>query len=212
MISPFHPSAGDKSVIPADAEPIGRIVVGLYGNHVPITVSNFLETVKAGAYTGTTFSRLLPGQYIQAGRQGSRRMGEVLAPEALQANPELSRPESFRLTHSRPGTLSLSLGENDENPTVKERSGYRNTEFLITTGPGPVPRLDSLNIPFGRVVNGLDVVAQVVKVPSFQPTENAVQLNSLASKIGDDRAAGVRRKYGKPLKAVVITQLGLLDE
>lgn len=83
-----------------------------------------------------------------------------------QPNPELSDPAAFQLPHSRPGTLALSLSENDEEPGVRERPGYRPTEFLITTGPGPVPRLDGSNIVFGRVLSGIDVVAAVAQARS----------------------------------------------
>lgn len=40
----------------------------------------------------------------------------------------------------------------------------RALEFLITTGPGPVPRLDGLNPVFGRVESGMDVVAKLAQV------------------------------------------------
>lgn len=39
-----------------------------------------------------------------------------------------------RLEHSRPGTVSVSLSENDDEPQIRQRANYRNTEFLITTG------------------------------------------------------------------------------
>ena len=42
-----------------------------------------------------------------------------------------------RLEHTRPGTVSLSLSENDDEPFMKQRAQYRNTEFLITTGESP---------------------------------------------------------------------------
>ena len=37
-----------------------------------------------------------------------------------------------------------------------------------------------------------------------------MQVNKLASLIGDDRAARVRAKYGKPLKPIVMTAVGVL--
>lgn len=43
-------------------------------------------------------------------------------------------PGAFALGHGRPGTLSLSLSENDDDPRVKGRPGYKSMEFLITTG------------------------------------------------------------------------------
>jgi hypothetical protein len=54
---------------------------GLYGNAAPATVANFLAVVQQGGLSGSSFSRISPGEYIQAGRQGSRRLGEL---EGLQ--------------------------------------------------------------------------------------------------------------------------------
>jgi len=197
---------GDLSVIPLDdAAPVGQIMLGLYGRLAPGTVSNFLSLVSTGVLEGTVFSRVLSGEYIQAGQQGAYRMGQVEGAKAdLQANPDLSSSASFKARHMRPGTLSLSLSENDEDPAVKGRPGYRQSEFLITTGPGPVPRLDGANVVFGRVLEGMGVVGTIAKVPTFKPSQRSEQLNMFASSIGDERAAGVRRKYGKPLKAVII--------
>ena len=39
---------GDKSILCTDPEPLGRIVIGLYGRVAPATVATFLATVKAG--------------------------------------------------------------------------------------------------------------------------------------------------------------------
>ena len=208
---------GGKTNIPVDdarRQPVGRIVLGLYGANTPVTVSNFLALVRSGALKETVFSRVLPGEYIQAGQQGSRRMGQVesrYTSGLISDNKDISESSSFKLTHNRPGTLSLSLSENDEDPNVKGRQGYLGSiEFLITTGPGPCPRLDGLNIPFGRVVEGMGVVERVTRVPTFRANERTSALNILAGQLGDDRAAGVRRKYGKPLQAVVILDAGEL--
>lgn len=129
---------------------------------------------------------------------------------AAQSNPDASDPSAFRLSHSRPGTLSLALTENDEDPVIKERPNYRNVEFLITTGPGPVPRLDGQNIVFGRVVEGLGAVSRITAVQTFRPSDGNGSMNAFAKLIGDDRAANVKRKYGRPLQAVIITDAGLL--
>ncbi len=59
-------------------------VAGLYGNAVPRTVENFLALVSSGNLVGTTFSRVLAGEYIQAGKQGQRRLGAVEVPAEVQ--------------------------------------------------------------------------------------------------------------------------------
>jgi hypothetical protein len=78
---------GSKTSIPLeDAAPAGRIVIGLYGNHVPFTVGNFLELVRSGALVNTVFSRVLPGEYIQAGQQGSMKFGQLEPPAGLKVS------------------------------------------------------------------------------------------------------------------------------
>ena len=52
----------------------------------------------------------------------------------LQPNSDISSSRAFALGHTRPGTLSLSLTESDEDPGVRSRPGYSSLEFLITTG------------------------------------------------------------------------------
>lgn len=53
-----------------------------------------------------------------AGRQGSRRLGELETPKGLELppNPDMLDPNAFKLRHTRPGTLSLNLVDNDEDP------------------------------------------------------------------------------------------------
>ena len=38
-----------------------------------------------------------------------------------------------RLRH-KPGSISMSIGANNDDSELRQRPGYRNTEFLITTG------------------------------------------------------------------------------
>lgn len=45
--------------------------------------------------------QILPGEYIQAGRQGSRRLGEVKPPTDLAPNSELLDSQSFRFVAGR---------------------------------------------------------------------------------------------------------------
>ncbi|GBF91011.1 peptidyl-prolyl cis-trans isomerase, chloroplastic [Raphidocelis subcapitata] len=211
--APGERTLGDRSIIPPPKSELGRLEIGLYGKACPATTANFLALVRSGTLAGTVVSRISPGEYVQLARQGSRRMGEVELSEGLRPNTDISSPAGFKLTHGRPGTVSLSIAsDNDEDPAVRDKPGYRPLEFLITTGPGPVPRLDGLNLVFGRVTSGMTTVAAVSKVPSFQPDARSQQLNAFAKFIGDDRADKVRRRYGRPLKAIVVTSAGVVGE
>ncbi|XP_050214200.1 peptidyl-prolyl cis-trans isomerase CYP28, chloroplastic isoform X2 [Mercurialis annua] len=134
---------------------LGRIILGLYGNLVPVTVSNFKTMCKTSSfsYKNTLVHKILPGQFFVAGKQGRRDKGEVrLAVDQLVRNTESVDSKAFKLRHSRAGIVSLCLSENDDEDEVKLDPEYRNVEFLITTGPGPCPQLDNKNIVFGVVL------------------------------------------------------------
>ncbi|GER37084.1 peptidyl-prolyl cis-trans isomerase [Striga asiatica] len=216
-----------------DAEPLGRLVLGLYGNLVPITVSNF-KAMCSGAsgstYKGTLVQKIFPGQFFVAGRQGRRDKGEVRPPAELVRNTETVDSRAFLLEHSRAGVVSLCLSENDDDDDLKLSPNYHNVEFLITTGPGPCPQLDSKNIVFGSVLeelykevhltltksqilldlNRLDVVTTIASIPTFKPGEQVRQYNDFAEFIGDGRAKSARAIWNKPLKTLYISDCGVL--
>ncbi|XP_050374719.1 peptidyl-prolyl cis-trans isomerase CYP28, chloroplastic [Argentina anserina] len=202
--------SSEQPVLCPDPVPLGRIVLGLYGHLVPITVTNFKAMVTSAAYKGTTVHKLFPGQYFLAGHQGDKP-GDVRRPIGLIArNTETVEPKAFELTHSRPGLLSLSLSENDDEDEIKFDPDYRNVEFSITTGPGPCPQLDYKNIVFGSVIEGLDVVTAIAAIPTYRPSERIQQFNDFATFLGDDRAMQARALWNKPLKTVYISDCGEL--
>jgi len=203
---------GDKTILCTEPDPIGRIVIGLYGRAAPGTVANFKKLVRSGALDGSKISKIIPGQWIAAGAQGPHRSGFVEPPPDIQSNPDLLSPSAFRLRHLRPGTVSLNLSVNEDDEYYRNKRDYRALGFLITTGPGPASALDGENIVFGSVIEGFDTISMIGTVPTFSATGNMKAYNDFASFIGDERAATTRLKWGKPLKAVVITESGVLSE
>ncbi|XP_030468746.2 peptidyl-prolyl cis-trans isomerase CYP28, chloroplastic [Syzygium oleosum] len=210
---PDRAISDDLASLCADSVPLGRLVLGLYGHLVPLTVANFKSmcTAPSSSYRNTLVNKILPGQYFLAGRQGRRDKGEVRPPlSELARNTETVDSRAFLLRHSRAGLVSLSLSENDDDDNIKMDPEYRNVEFLITTGPGPCPQLDSKNIVFGTVLEGLDVVTAIASIPTYKPAERIRQLNALAEFFGDDRAQNARAMWNKPLKTVYISDCGEL--
>ncbi|XP_002523550.2 peptidyl-prolyl cis-trans isomerase CYP28, chloroplastic [Ricinus communis] len=194
-----------------ESTPLGRVILGLYGRLVPLTVSNFKTMCTSSSYKNTLVHKIFPGQFFLAGRQGRRDKGEVRVPLELVRNTETVDSKAFKLTHSRPGIVSLCLSENDDEDDVKLDPNYRNVEFLITTGPGPSPQLDSKNIVFGVVLEGLDVVTAIASIPTYKPSERIRQFNDLASFLGDERAQNARSSWNRPLKTVFISDCGELN-
>lgn len=203
---------GDPSILCDDPESLGRIVIDLYGGVAPNTVDNFKRLVESRALVGTVVNRSFPGEYIVAGQQGSHRMGFLEAPENIASNPDILSPAAFKLRHDRPGMVSLNLSENMDEEYVRNRKNYTEMSFLITTGPGPVPRLDEQNIVFGRVSEGLDVIARITEVPTFKPNKSLQVFTDLAAAVGDDRLTKKAATYGKLLTPVVIQETGVLPK
>ncbi|KAK6942231.1 Cyclophilin-type peptidyl-prolyl cis-trans isomerase domain [Dillenia turbinata] len=195
------------------SEPLGRVVIGLYGKLVPLTCANFKSmcTGSSASYRNTFVQRIFPGQFFLAGKQGRRERGEVeKLPLDLVGNTETVDSRAFLLEHSRAGVVSLCLGENDDDDQIKLDPDYRNVEFLITTGPGPCPQLDGRNIVFGTVLEGLDVVTKIASIPTYKPAERIRQFNDFAEFLGDERAQIARASWNKPLKTVYISDCGEL--
>jgi hypothetical protein len=101
-------------------------------------------------------------------------------------NVETVDPKAFELKHVRPGTLSLCLGQNDDDDEIKLDPEYHNMEFLVTTGPGPCPELDNENIVFGTVLEGKKSVlycffyinVQLINIAVYLSTSNICILTS----------------------------------
>jgi len=199
---------GDGAVC-SEPEMFGRIELELYGDAAPATVRNFIELCRDGGEStlrGTTFHKIQAGEYVVAGKSGSSKLAMVtpLASEKWRNTDVLSSRAFDYARHFRPGTLSLAL----ESAQADGDYGVP-TQFLITTGPAPVPRLDGSNIVFGRVTRGLDVVSHVASTPTFQPSDTARAYNALANFVGDSRASKARAAWSKPTRALVITATGV---
>jgi peptidyl-prolyl cis-trans isomerase A (cyclophilin A) len=138
---------------------MGSITVRLYEKESPITVKNFMDLslgrklwtdpktgqrTKRPLYPGTIFHRVIPGFMIQGGDPTGTGMGGTdTIPDEF--NPALSfdSPGKLAMANAGPGTGSC--------------------QFFITEVP--TPHLDGRHTIFGQVVEGQDVVGQIVRVP-----------------------------------------------
>ena len=208
---------GDATILCAEPEPMGTIVIDLFGEVAPDSVYNFKELVRSGALVGTVVNRCFGRSYIVAGQQGAHRNGllevgsrDLVGNLDLRKNGDLLNSSSFKLRHVRPGTVSLNLSKNLDEDFYRNRPGYTELGIIITTGPAPVPTLDEENIVFGRVSKGMDVVTRISEVPTFKENKSLQVFTDLATVLGDDRVQKKQAVYGRPMTPVLFTQTGIV--
>jgi peptidyl-prolyl cis-trans isomerase B (cyclophilin B) len=129
---------------------MGSITFEFFPDRAPNHVRQFLRLAASGVYDGTAFHRVVPGFVIQGGYLPSRR--EPLE-ERQQAYVRPLPPEFNATVHER-GIVSMARGAEPASAT---------SSFFIVLAP--TPSLDRQYSAFGRVVDGMDVVAKIESAP-----------------------------------------------
>jgi len=122
----------------------GRIVLELFENEAPNTVANFISLVEDGFYDGTVFHRVLPNFMAQGGDPtgtGRGGPGYVIDCETGSRFPQTR--QHFR------GSISMANAGPNTN----------GSQFFLTFVPTSF--LDGRHTVFGRVVEGIEVLADL---------------------------------------------------
>jgi len=163
-----HPSLFDNPPLPADAPKVrlttdrGPIVVGLYTDLAPEHANNFLKLVREGFYVGTKFHSIFAGEYIQGGDPNTKDKDKD--PNTWgQGGPDYTQERKKSALRHFTGVISAV-------PVPGELTKTSGSQFLITTSS--VHGLDETYVPFGKVLEGLDVVKEIEKSPVAESTFN----------------------------------------
>src|SRR5687767_338203 len=125
---------------------MGNITFEFFPDRAPMHVRQFLRLAESGVYDGTAFDRIVPGFVIQGGHMPTRR--EPLE-ERQQSYVRTLQPEFNATIHDR-GIVSMARGADPASAT---------SSFFIVLAPAT--SLDRQYTAFGRVVDGMDVVAKL---------------------------------------------------
>ncbi|MDX1945208.1 MAG: peptidylprolyl isomerase [Pirellulaceae bacterium] len=138
----------------------GPIVIELFENEAPKTVGNFVSLVESKFYDGLTFHRVLPGFMAQGGDP----KGDGTSGPGYEIPCECDLPNARM--HFR-GTMSMAHAGKDTG----------GSQFFLTFRP--TTHLNEKHTVFGRVIEGMDVLAKLQRrdpeSPSATPPDKIVK-------------------------------------
>ncbi|MFN7922754.1 MAG: peptidylprolyl isomerase [Bryobacteraceae bacterium] len=139
---------------------MGTIIGRLFEKEAPVTVKNFQDLAlgrktyidprnglpsRKPLYNGLTFHRVIPEFMIQGGDPlGTGMGGTTVIKDEIVPELKFDQPGRFGMANAGPNTGSC--------------------QFFITEVA--TPHLDGLHTIFGQVVEGLDLVLKIARVPS----------------------------------------------
>lgn len=129
----------------------GDITIELFENEAPNTVANFISLVEKKFYDGVTFHRVLP--HFMA--QGGDPQGDGKGGPGYNIPDETDRPDHRE--HFR-GSLSMA------NTGRPDTGG---SQFFLCFVP--IDHLDGKHTVFGRVIEGIGVLAQIQRIDPDKP-------------------------------------------
>ncbi len=133
----------------------GVIVLELYPEKAPKTVANFLQYVKDGHYTGTTFHRVIDGFMIQGGGfDKDMRQKPTRPPVENEAGNGLKNDV---------GTIAMARTPDPHSASAQFFINLKNNDFLNYREPTPQGYGYTV---FGKVVAGMDIVERIAKSPT----------------------------------------------
>ncbi|MDR2757152.1 MAG: peptidylprolyl isomerase [Planctomycetaceae bacterium] len=157
----------------------GTIVIELFENEAPNTVANFISLVEKGFYNGTVFHRVLPQFMAQGGDPtGTGRGGPGYSFDDECGSKFPNARKHFR------GSLSMANAGPNTN----------GSQFFLTFVPTYF--LDGRHTVFGRVVEGIDVLADIQR---FDPQDENSVIPTL-DKIEEAKVLNKREHPYEPVK------------
>ncbi|WP_289040854.1 peptidylprolyl isomerase [uncultured Zobellia sp.] len=132
----------------------GSFTVQLFDN-VPYHKANFIYLTRKGYFNDTQFHRIVKNFIIQGGNSDDRKTGK----KRSEIGRYLLPPDTRKGHKHHRGVISMPSSEID-NPHMLA-SPYE--FFIVVTKPGSY-HLDGEFTPFGKVIEGMDVVDKINSV------------------------------------------------
>ncbi|WP_396633814.1 peptidylprolyl isomerase [Maribacter sp. R86514] len=134
---------------------LGSFTIELFEN-VPYHRANFIYLTEKGYFDYTQFHRVVKNFIIQGGNSDDERTGK----KRNDLGRYLLPPDTRKGHKHHRGTVSMPSSEMDNPHMLASPFEF----FIVVTDPGSY-HLDDEYTPFGRVIEGMDVVDKINNVP-----------------------------------------------
>lgn len=134
---------------------MGTISLELDDDKAPITVNNFIDYAKSGHYDGTIFHRVIDGFMIQGGGY-DRNMNQKATRDPIK-NEAKNGLKNKRGTIAMARTMVIDSATSQFFINLVDNDGL---DFSSPTNQGFGYAV------FGKVVDGMDIVDNIAKVPT----------------------------------------------
>lgn len=132
------------------------VVIQLFPESAPQTVSNFIDLCESKFYDGLAFHRAIENFLVQAG--DPLTADEDKRDQWGTGGEDRSIPAEIRRPH-RVGAVAMARRSDNVNPSRKSNG----SQFYVSLGN--YSSLDGKYTVFGQVVSGLDVLQHISKMP-----------------------------------------------
>ncbi len=154
---------------------LGAIKLQLFDKQAPKTVKNFIELAKKQYYDGVIFHRIIPDFMIQGGDPtGSGAGGQSIYGENFEdefSSELFNLQGALSMANAGPNTngSQFFIVTNKNLPenmiSQMQEAGYP-SEIVEAYKNGGTPWLDFRHTVFGQVIEGMDIVNTIEKVPT----------------------------------------------
>ena len=174
-----------------------EIMLELYPDLAPDTVENFVELAEDGFYDGTIFHRVIEDFMIQGGGYDENLKEQKT--ESIKGEFAKNGFENT-LSHTR-GVISMARADYTQTYSkslTTESYNSAGSQFFIMTADNA--SLDGYYAPFGKVIEGMDIVHKIEKVEVKEKESTSSSSDSSSSE---------QKEKSTPVNDVIISKVSV---
>ncbi len=174
----------DNPIVTMEIEGMGTVKIELYPDVAPNTVKNFIALANNGFYNGLTFHRVIKDFMVQGGDpNGDGTGGATLSAIDPSIEKDSDQDKEYTIKGEflkngvennlkcERGVIAMARSDYSSMSSSLAEAGYNSgcSQFFIVTKT--TSSLDGNYAPFGKVIEGMEVVDQIENVEIAEVTD-----------------------------------------